>query len=73
MPIRPLGPKTMAVVCGLVLFISIDRSKKFSLISVMHATKYQSSQYTYSTENSSTHFVFCICNCVITSVTDSIR
>lgn len=58
MPITPLGPKTMIVVCGFFLFISIDRSKKFSLIVMMHATRYQSSQYTYSTENTTTHFGF---------------
>lgn len=62
MPTRPLDPKTMTVVCGL-LFISIDRSKKLSLICMMHATRFQSSQYTYSTENTATHFVFCVCNC----------
>lgn len=58
MPIRPLDPKTMTVVCGLLLFISVDRSKKLSLISMMHATRFQSSQYTYSTENTATHFGF---------------
>lgn len=72
MPITALGLKTMTVVCGLVLFISIDRSKKFSLISMMRATRYQSSQYTHSTENNTTDFIFCICNSVITTVANLI-